>query len=483
MADGSSFYGAPSAPGRRSGKLTAAAVVLVVVGIAVAIAKPWGRHRPAGGLGPARGGRGQPVRGCQSASALPRSTALPTSLPHPLAVAFTTAPSPRSETWAGLEWQRLAPDDPLGIVRTEVTSGETSVAIGDIAGTTSTTVWASTDRTHWQPVDRGTPASLSSGLTVIGLATLAGRFVAVTEMNDYLYRYLPPVEAWTSTDGRSWTHATTLPVDALLSLTGSPPLVAAGPDGLVIATSGLAARYTTSSDGSHWDLSPRNAFPADFALDDLEGTSTGYVAIGAWLRGGSVRAAALWSADGRHWPKTPTLLPTSASRSGNAGLLECGDAHGRRPRHHRHGDRRLPGRGPVVAIARRPALAAAPDLPAPRGDDVRGRELRPAAERDAHRRRSSARRGARRLGRSRLGLDRRPALDGARPLRGHPECPGPGRPPARRSARVRWSDDLVRPGRKPLTRRRAGGARCQHLLDSWTPVSGSASRLESILGS
>ena len=163
MADGSSFYGAPSAPGRRPDKLVAVAVVLVVVGIAFALAKPWGRHRPAAGLGPARGGRGQPFRGCQlRGQPCPCSTALPTHLPHPLAVAFTTAPPPRSETWAGLEWQRLAPDDPLGIVRTEVTSGETSVAIGDIEGTTSTTVWASTDRTHWQPLDRGTSSNLWS---------------------------------------------------------------------------------------------------------------------------------------------------------------------------------------------------------------------------------------------------------------------------------------------------------------------------------
>jgi hypothetical protein len=152
-------------------------------------------------------------------------------------------------------------------------------------------------------------------------------------MNDYLYRYLPPVVAWTSTDGRSWSHATTLPVDALTSPTGSAPLVAAGPDGLVIATSGLAAQYTTSSDGSHWDLSPGNAFPADFALDDLEGTSTGYVAIGAWVRSGSVRAAALWLAEGADPPADLSV------RLRNAGLLECGDAHGRRPRHRRRGDR------------------------------------------------------------------------------------------------------------------------------------------------
>jgi hypothetical protein len=332
MADGRSFYGVPSAPGRRPDKPTAVAVVLVVVGIAFAVAKPWGDTGQPAASGLPGVAAVSPSAAASSASALPLSTALPTYLPHPLAVAFTTAPPPRSETWAGLEWQRLAPDDPLGIVRTEVTWGETSVAIGDIEGTTSTTVWASTDRTHWQPLDRGTSANLWSGLTVIGLATLTGRFVAVTEMNDYLYRYLPPVVAWTSTDGRSWTHATTLPVDALSSPTGSAPLVAAGPHGLVVTTSGLAARYATSVDGSRWVLSPRNAFPADFALDDLEGTSTGYVAIGAWMRGGSARAAALWSADGRHWPKTPTLLPTSASGSGrpavsNAVTLMVGD-HG-----------------------------------------------------------------------------------------------------------------------------------------------------------
>src|SRR4029077_2000985 len=42
MADNGSFYGAPSAPGRRVDGLVAVAVVLVVVAIAVAIAKPWG---------------------------------------------------------------------------------------------------------------------------------------------------------------------------------------------------------------------------------------------------------------------------------------------------------------------------------------------------------------------------------------------------------------------------------------------------------
>ena len=330
MADGGSFYGAPSGPGRRHDKLVGGAVVLVVVGILFAVVKPWGSTGQPAASGSPRVAEVSPSAADTPSSALPGSTAQPIHLGHPLAVAFTTAPAPVSDAWAGVEWHRLATDDPLGIVRTMVTSGEDSVAIGDIEGTTSTTVWASTDRTHWQPLDRGTSASLWSGLTMIGLADVGGRFVAVTEMNDYLYRYLPPVVAWTSTDGRSWTHATTLPADALSSPNGSAPLVAVGPDGLVVATSGLGARYATSSDGSDWTLAPPNAFPADFALDDLKGTSTGYVAIGAWVRSGSTRAAALWSSDGRAWPKTPTLLPASASGSGspafsNAVTLMVGD--------------------------------------------------------------------------------------------------------------------------------------------------------------
>jgi hypothetical protein len=238
---------------------------------------------------------------------------LPTALAYPLPVAFTTAPPPASGAWAALAWQKLAPDDPFGAVRIELTSGQTSLAVGDLQETTSSTVWASTDQTHWQPTDSGALTTLPSGLTVIGLATLTGRFVAVTELNDYLYRYLPPVMSWTLTDGRNWTHAATLPADVITGPAGSPLLVATGPAGLVVATTGLAARSATSSDGSNWVVSPRNALPAAFSLADLRGTPSGYVAIGAWTKGGSTRAAALTSADGRHWPTTPTLLPTATS--------------------------------------------------------------------------------------------------------------------------------------------------------------------------
>ncbi len=313
MTDGASFRGAPTARGRRD-RLVLLASVLVVAGIALAIVKPWGATgRPAASTRP-----GVAAASPSAASAAVPSDVLPTSGLYRLPVAFS-APSPTgSSAWTGLAWRRLASDDPLGLVRTEVTAGGTSVAIGDIAGTTSTAVWSSSDGTHWQPLDSDTATTFWPNISIIGLATLQGRFVAVSEMNDYLLHNLPPVVAWTSTDGRSWAPVNTLPVDPVESPAGSRTLVAAGPKGLLVATTGLESRLATSSDGSNWVVSPANTLPAGFALDDLEGSAGGYAAIGSWATGaGPTRAAAVWSADGRHWPKAPTVLPSLASGFGS----------------------------------------------------------------------------------------------------------------------------------------------------------------------
>jgi len=136
--------------------------------------------------------------------------------------------------------------------------------------------------------------------------------------------------SWTSVDGQSWGPAATLPVQSFASPTGSPPLVASGPNGIVIATSGLGAQLATSPDGLRWTIQPRSGFPAGFALVDLHGTASGYVAIG-WVRTASGRSAAasLRSADGRHWPKKATILPVAASGSrpaaDSATYLQVGD--------------------------------------------------------------------------------------------------------------------------------------------------------------
>jgi hypothetical protein len=98
--------------------------------------------------------------------------------------------------------------------------------------------------------------------------------------------------------------------------TTSPPLVAVGPAGMVAASRRPAERIARSPDGVKWRFLPTSTLPADFWLDDLEGTGTGYVAVGHQMTGDAhLGAASLWSADGQHWSGAPTLLPTSP-RSG-----------------------------------------------------------------------------------------------------------------------------------------------------------------------
>ena len=311
MTDGGAFYGKPTARGRRWDRLAAVAVVVVVVGVGLAIAKPWGGTLTSPGIVAV-----SPPATPASSAATP-APAPPTYLPHPLPAAFTVPSQPPSSPWTGLEWHRLAPDDPLSAVRSMAGSARSGIAIGDVEGTVSTTVWSSSDDgLQWDPIPTAKDTSFWSGVTILGVTTLRGRFVAVTEMDDYTTRYVPPITSWTSADGIAWRADATLPVTSFASPTGSPPLVAAGPNGLVIATSGLAARLATSADGSHWAIQLRNAFPAGFAVVDLHGTTSGYVAVG-WVTTASGRSAAasLWSADGWHWPKKPSLLPVPSAGS------------------------------------------------------------------------------------------------------------------------------------------------------------------------
>jgi len=56
---------------------------------------------------------------------------------------------------------------------------------------------------------------------------------------------------------------------------------------------------------------PASGFPSRFALTDLHGTATGYVAVGGWMTAdGRNEVASLWSSDGRQWSEMPTILPT-----------------------------------------------------------------------------------------------------------------------------------------------------------------------------
>ncbi len=316
MTEGRSFYGSPKTGSRRDRWIAALVIALLVVGVGVAIAKPWGS--PAEPAPPS----GSPFAVVPSPAASTPTTTPQVSSPAPsasivpLPVAFTTPRPPASATWTGLNWRRLAPDDPLTLVTSVVRWRHGFVALGWIAGTPSTPVWTSTDGRHWEPLPLNDTSSVWPGLAVVGLGEVSTGLVALTEevrscSGPCPLPYVPPVVAWTSADGRVWTLLAPV-LELGGSEPGQAPLSTVGPAGLVIATSGSAAHLLTSTDGSHWRSLPTSTLPATFWLNDLRGTPTGYVAVGRWSTSDNRgEAASLWSADGQHWSPVPTLLPTS----------------------------------------------------------------------------------------------------------------------------------------------------------------------------
>ena len=294
--------------------------VLLIGFIGIAIAKPWGSPvEPAPSTGDPVAEVTPPAASLQATTpGMP--TPAPVATAGPLPVAFNSRLSPASAsasvTWTGLDWRRLAPDDPLSLVTSIVRWRGGFIAVGQIAAPPSTPVWTSVDGARWDALPFNTASTFWPGHAVLGVAELATGLVALTETVEYCSEPCPltyelPIVAWTSPDGRTWTPRL-LPPEWLSEPSGQPPLFAVGPAGLVVASSGPAARLATSPDGSHWHLVPADGFPARFALTDLRGTATGYVAVGRWrATDGRNQVASLWSGDGRRWPKVPTILSTS----------------------------------------------------------------------------------------------------------------------------------------------------------------------------
>jgi hypothetical protein len=323
VSEGRSFHGAPTTAGRRERRITALVGVLLIGFVAIAIVKPWGGPvEPApSALLPAIDVTTPPASLQTNAPEAPSSA--PSAEDVPLPVAFTTALASvsASMTWTGLDWRRLAPGDPLSLVTSVVGWRGGFVAVGRIAAPPSTPAWTSSDGTRWDVLPLHTPSTFWPGHAVLSIAEPGTGLVALTETMEYCAEPCPlrfelPIVSWTSPDGRRWSPHV-LPPEWLAEPAGQPPLVAVGPAGLIVASSGPAARLATSTDGSDWHLLPASGFPARFTLNDLRGTATGYVALGGWMPSENRRdAVALWSPDGRQWSDTPTVLPT-APRAGS----------------------------------------------------------------------------------------------------------------------------------------------------------------------
>ena len=260
----------------------------------------------------------------------------PTPSPTPVAVpsappmtGFTTPPAPsHGAPWQSLIWTELAADDPLARIQSMVRWHGGYVVLGapiDSPGATRTPVWTSTDGSHWVPLDASVfgPSTVIARLVAFrdGLAAITWQAAPIDCTGGTCTRsYQGPIQVWTSANGQSWTPH---PIALFAGSSVGPPLLAAGPAGLVAAVSGglpiggapAGVRMAISSDGARWLAVPAGAFPAGFWLGDLAGTPSGYVAVGAIQTGQYTSdAAAVWSSDGRTWSSSGAF--STAARDG-----------------------------------------------------------------------------------------------------------------------------------------------------------------------
>ncbi len=352
MSEPTSFHSAALADGPRNRRIAVLVVVLVVGFIGVAIAKPWG-----GAIDPASP---TPRPSSGPAVALPSASPIVTEAPTtttrtpfgPLPAAFITPiPPPTTAAWTGIRWRQLAPDDPLNLVRSVLRWRGGFVATGGYTpGNVSirpvwTSVWTSTDGAHWEPLSFDTGTTFWPGLNILGVVEVSDGLVALTELGDTSHCNAGsgclPVVPWTSPDGRAWSPRT-LPHLGPPEASGTAPLLAAGPAGLVAVSTGAPAYGATAPDGVEWTSLPVDTFPRDFVINDLRGTAAGYVAGGLSVASDTRwDAATLWSADGHAWtPMEPlplavdsgvTLAPTGSPSTvvvsivaGRGGMIAIG---------------------------------------------------------------------------------------------------------------------------------------------------------------
>ncbi len=326
MGDDRSFLGSPSPDSGRDRRLASVVVLLVVGFVGLAIAKPWGGDATPTEAPPSLAAVRPSVPALPSAPASPSPPAaetspLPAFAPGPPASApfVTPVPPPPDAAWVGLHWTRLPADDPLALVTSTLRWRGGFVALGfDESARPLTPLWTSTTGSRWQPLPFDLTTTFWPGTVVLGIAEVPAGLVVLTEAatdcsaTSCSVRYVPPVISWTSNDGRTWKPHVVLPTDWLSSSTGSPPLLAAGPAGIVAASSGTSPRFAASDDGVAWQYLPASTLPRGFWLNDLRGTAAGYVALGGIASvDGSPEAVSFWSADGRRWSPTPTVLPVS----------------------------------------------------------------------------------------------------------------------------------------------------------------------------
>ncbi len=273
-------------------------------------------------------GTAAPTGAARSSASQPPSTVAPTgpsSRPAspPPATAFTTGlpPSPDAQ-WSAIRWRKVRSADPLTLVRSVLRWRDGYIAVGWAAS--STPMWTSPDGAHWHPLPFDTATTFWPGLLVVGLAEVGTGLVALTVIVGpnacggaiECQEVSPPVLSWTSPDGRAWTSQGILDLGLPAAGLGAP-LLAAGPTGLVAASTTSPTRVARSVDGLSWWSLPGGVLPARLTVRDIVGTTAGFTAVGVQaVNADHNRAVALQSVDGSTWTRPyPLAMPTASAFS------------------------------------------------------------------------------------------------------------------------------------------------------------------------
>ncbi len=247
------------------------------------------------------------------------SPALPAGPPR---AAFDMPLPPAADAaWTAIHWRKLASDEPLTLIHSVLRWSGGFIAVGSDGS--STPVWTSADGAHWEPLLFNTPTTFWPGLQIVGMAEVHGGLVALTLLSGSYdcgnagacpaYSPSLPLMAWTSPDGRSWTpHGG--PDLRLPAQWDGPPLLAAGPAGLVAVSPLPPTHVATTVDGVHWQTLPAAALPAGFWIKDIVGTASGFTAVGALpVDTEHDRAVAFGSTGGATWTGPYSLDMATAS--------------------------------------------------------------------------------------------------------------------------------------------------------------------------
>jgi hypothetical protein len=300
----------------------------IVLFLALALAKPWGETGVPGASAARPTPLGSPVSDRPGAQASGPGSAIPPTPDVALTLLDLGLPLPDAsarsiDQWGSLDWVRLPRGGAAPYLTSVLAWKRGFVALGWLPNAAETSVWTSSDGSHWDDLPFATATTFWPRSTIVGLAEVPGGLVAVTVLDTGCTGGAPcaqggpPIVGWISADGVSWSPDGLPDLGPAEALAGV--VVATSPDGIVAVSAGRSVASATTHDGVTWTSEPASGMGPSTILADAVGTDFGYLVAGATGEGADATPTVWLSPDGVRWtPSTLAGLPgTDGGRTGS----------------------------------------------------------------------------------------------------------------------------------------------------------------------